>query len=151
MFGSGSTNQIAGPGTYILAGWLFLRILGVIYFVAFLSLAMQVKGLIGQRGILPAIEFLQGRRHWGKSRFWRTPTLCWLNANDWFLVFLSWSGVVLSLLLVAGYAPFACLILLWICYLSLFEACNIFLGYQWDILLLETGFLAIFKIGRAHV
>jgi hypothetical protein len=70
--------------------------------------------------------------------------LCWLNANDSFLLFLSWSGVVLSGLLVAAVAPLPSLLLLWICYLSLFEAGNVFLGYQWDILLLETGFVAIF-------
>src|SRR6266478_1326579 len=65
MFGSGSTNHIAGPGTYILASWLFLRVLGFIYLVAFFSLAIQVKGLIGKRGIMPAVEFLHGRKHWG--------------------------------------------------------------------------------------
>src|SRR4051794_4876118 len=121
MFSFASTNQIAGPGTYAFAGWLFLRLLGMIYFAAFLSLATQITGLVGVRGILPAVEFLHSRRHWGPSRFWRTPTLCWLNTSDWFLCFLCWSGVALSLLLMAGVIPLACLILLWLCYLSLFE------------------------------
>ena len=36
------------------------------------------------------------------------------------------------------------LALLWLFYLSLSVVCEVFLGYQWDALLLETGFLAIF-------
>jgi uncharacterized membrane protein YphA (DoxX/SURF4 family) len=53
-----------------------------------------------------------------------------------------WRGGVA--LLIAGVAPVPCLILLWLLYLSLVTVGNIFLGYQWDNLLLETGLLAIF-------
>ena len=94
MLGVGSTNQVAGQGTYILASWVFLRLLGFIYLVAFVSLALQIKGLIGQRGIMPAVEFLHGRKHWGRSRFWRSPTLCWLNSSDGFLLLLDRKSVV---------------------------------------------------------
>ena len=38
---------------------IFLRGLGVVYLAAFWSLAVQVDGLIGSRGILPAGEFLR--------------------------------------------------------------------------------------------
>src|SRR5439155_9468393 len=55
-----------------------------------------------------------------------------------------WGGAGCSMLLIFGFAPGPILLLLWVCYLSLFSVCRIFLGYQWDILLLETGFLAIF-------
>ena len=41
---------------------IFLRGLGVVYLVAFWSLAVQVDGLIGSRGILPAGEFLRHDR-----------------------------------------------------------------------------------------
>jgi hypothetical protein len=34
-----------------VAGWVFGRLLGVVYFIAFLSLARQVVGLIGHDGI----------------------------------------------------------------------------------------------------
>jgi predicted DCC family thiol-disulfide oxidoreductase YuxK len=33
--------------------WLFVRLLAAVYFAAFTSLAVQVRGLIGSRGILP--------------------------------------------------------------------------------------------------
>lgn len=128
----------------MLSVWLFLRALGLIYFAAFLSLALQIKGLIGSRGILPAVEFVARRKRFGLGSFHRDPTLFWLNSSDTFLVALPWSGVVLSIFLVIGFAPLLVLIVLWIFYLSLFCVCRVFLGYQWDILLLETGFLAIF-------
>ena len=137
-------NRTVGSGTYLLSSWLFLRLLGLIYLAAFVSLATQINGLIGIRGILPARDFLLAERVEGPRRFWRIPTLCWWNASDGGLRFLCWGGAVLSLLLVAGVAPIPVLILLWLFYLSLFNVCRIFLGYQWDILLLETGFLAIF-------
>ncbi len=38
--------------------WLFLRVLGFIYFSAFFSLVFQIRGLIGPEGILPANEYL---------------------------------------------------------------------------------------------
>ena len=143
MGGSGQAEAASGA-SYVLASWLFIRLLGVIYFVAFISLASQIRGLVGQHGILRARQFLDSRRHWGWHRFYRIPTLCWLRSDDKFLLSLSWGGAVISLLLVAGIASMPALIALWVSYLSLFSIGRIFLGYQWDILLLETGFLAIF-------
>ena len=134
----------AGAGSYTLSSWLFLRLLGLIYFAAFVSLATQIAGLMCSQGILPARDFLLARRGWGPTRFLQIPTLCWWSARDGFLRFLGWGGAGLSLLLVIGVAPVPVLILLWAIYLSFFNVCRVFLGYQWDILLLETGFLAIF-------
>ena len=130
--------------TYCLSAWLFLRVLGFIYLAAFASLLVQIKGLAGQNGILPAAAFLKSRKHKGRGRFFRHPTLCWMNASDGFLLFLCWCGAVMALMLVIDLAPLLILILLWALYLSLFKACRLFLSYQWDVLLLETGFLAIF-------
>ena len=42
--------------------WLFLRLLGLVYVLAFWSLATQVIGLIGRDGILPAREYMDGAR-----------------------------------------------------------------------------------------
>jgi hypothetical protein len=138
----------ATPGyhaeTYAVAAWLFLRLMGLVYLAAFLSLSGQIKGLVGENGIIPLKDFLASRRKLGFRRFWQIPTVFWLNGSDSFLVFLCWGGAALALLLIAGIAPLPVAILLWIIYLSLFTAGRIFLGYQWDILLLETGFLTIF-------
>src|SRR5207247_9155512 len=46
--------------------------------------------------------------------------------------------------LIAGFVPVLSLIALFVFYLSLTIAGQTFLSFQWDILLLETGFLAIF-------
>src|ERR1700747_2839090 len=68
--------------TYVLSRWLFLRLLGAVYLVAFVSLAVQVSGLFGEHGILPAGPFLQ-RAHalYGGAAYRLFPTLCWLGAG----------------------------------------------------------------------
>lgn len=129
---------------YSVGAWLFLRAIGLIYAIAFLSLAVQIDGLAGREGILPAREFLKEvRQQFGRRRFMAVPTLCWLNDSDRFLHFLCWGGTVAAVLAVIGIAPLLTLILCWIFYLSLFGVLRLFLGYQWDVLLLEAGFLAI--------
>jgi lipase maturation factor 1 len=137
-------RQGGGSESYLLSSWIFLRLLGLIYLAAFVSLAVQVNGLIGSRGILPARDFLLSKRAWGRRRFLQIPTLCWWNADDRFLQFLCWGGAGLAMLLAVNVAPLPVIVLLWVFYLSLFNVSRLFLGYQWDILLLETGFLAIF-------
>ncbi len=131
--------------TYVRTRWLFLKLLGLVYFIAFVSLGTQVIGLVGQNGVSPATQFLQAvREHTGGDRFYEFPTLGWISSSDLFLQTLCWSGAFLSLLLAAGIAPALVAFILWVLYLSLFVLGQEFLSFQWDILLLETGFLAIF-------
>jgi hypothetical protein len=128
---------------------LFLRLLGLIYLIAFLSLWTQIEGLIGRNGILPAVEYLEAiSQRVGPERYWWLPTFCWLSASDGFLHLQCAAGTLFALLLVAGVAPVLDLVFLWALYLSLSTVCRDFLGFQWDILLLETGFLAIFLAPR---
>jgi lipase maturation factor 1 len=136
--------------TYHIASTLFLRLLGVVYLIAFVSLWTQVGGLIGDHGILPVKDYLDAvEQNLSQavppaSSFWNLPTLAWISPHDGFLNCLCGAGALLSILLIFGLLPLSALILLWGIYLSLFHAGQIFLGYQWDILLLETGFVAIF-------
>ena len=133
------------PPTYFWARRWFLRLLGLVYLTAFLSLWFQVDGLIGADGVLPVAGFLStAHERLGSGAFSVFPTLCWLNSSNAFLHFLCGSGVLLSLLLIVGIAPALCLLGLFASYLSLTIAGQTFLSFQWDILLLETGFLAIF-------
>ena len=135
-----------------LSRWLFLRLIGIIYLIAFISLWTQIDGLVGHNGILPVRDHLKaGSEQMGPERFWWMPTLCWLNTGDGFLHLQCGAGAVLSLLLIAGVAPVLDLTFLWVIYLSLSTVCADFLGFQWDILLLETGFLAIFLAPRQCV
>jgi lipase maturation factor 1 len=138
------------PPTRDLVRWVFLRSLGLIYLIAFVSLWVQIVGLVGSRGILPADSAMAAMRqgadgqHLGLERYHLVPTLCWFKASDGFLKFQCAAGAALAVLLMVGVAPAPCLFLLWLIYLSLATVCREFLGFQWDNLLLETGFLAIF-------
>ncbi len=129
--------------TYVLTRRLFLRLLGVVWLLAFASLAIQIVGLAGERGVMPAGRFLDWAHSiYGSGAWWQLPTIFWLGAGDTALRLAAWSGVALSLLLVLGLTPVPVLLLLWALYLSLSVAGQDFLSFQWDALLLETGLLA---------
>jgi predicted DCC family thiol-disulfide oxidoreductase YuxK len=131
--------------TYFLCRWIFLRLLGVIYLIAFVSLWTQITGLVGENGIIPAKNLLvPALEHNGYAAYWMFPTLAWFNLGDGFLKFMCGAGAVLSVLLIVGIAPAIVSVFLWALYLSLVVVGQDFLAFQWDILLLETGFLAIF-------
>src|SRR5437016_865130 len=129
--------------TCFLSRWLFLRLLGLTYLIAFVSLWTQIDGLVGHNGILPVADYLEavGERV-GPERYWRLPTFSWLDAGDGCPHLQCAAGTVLSLLSIVGWVPVPALVFLWAIYLSLSTVCQEFLGFQWDILLLETGFLA---------
>ncbi len=133
--------------SYWLTRIFFLRFLGFVYFIAFFSLSQQLGPLIGANGLLPAHLYLDqiaavSDGNW--AAFQAVPTLLWLHSADWFMYALCCMGVVGALALLAGYASAALLLALWILYLSLYHVGQIFYGYGWEILLLETGFLAVF-------
>jgi len=129
----------------VLCRRLFLRLLGLVYFIAFVSLAVQVTGLIGADGLRPAAaRFERAREVLGGVDLLRLPTVFWLGASDGALVLTSWAGAATAVALMLGLAPLACLVVLWALYLSFAGIGSPFLGYQWDALLLETGFLALF-------
>lgn len=131
--------------TYHVARWAFLRALGLIYLAAFLSFWVQMPGLIGSRGIVPAERLMAAAaEQLGPGHLRALPTLCWVSASDGFLHTLCASGVLFSALLVAGVCPPLLLAMLYALYLSLVLVSRQFLAYQWDALLLEAGFLAIF-------
>jgi hypothetical protein len=133
-----------GFADHLIARWLFLRSLGLIYFSAFLALLYQVRGLIGTQGILPAGEFLRSLHQLGWLRFWYAPTLLWFSGSDGWLMALCWAGLVASLLVVANLWPRAMLVVCFLSFLSFVAAAEDFSGYQSDGMLLEAGFLALF-------
>jgi predicted DCC family thiol-disulfide oxidoreductase YuxK len=143
-------GQSARPDSYGLSSWLFLRLLGLAYLAAFWSLGSQVIGLVGHNGILPADAYMSAARQWADANhldalnrgFWM-PTLFWWGTSDTVLKGACIAGAALASMLIAGIAPAAVLPLLWFLYLSLSAVCRDFLEFQWDMLLLETGLLAI--------
>lgn len=132
-------------GEYCLASRLFLKLLAVIYFSAFLSLAVQITGLAGAGGILPVTLLLDGAaERYGSGALLRLPTVFWLNSSDLALQSSTLLGCLLALLLLFGIWPRLCLVLLFLLYLSLCKAGQLFMNFQWDYLLLEAGLLAVF-------
>jgi predicted DCC family thiol-disulfide oxidoreductase YuxK len=132
------------PERYALVAWLFLRGLGLVYLAAFASIAVQVEGLIGSEGIIPVPQYLDAAAaELGASAGLRVPTLFWLDARDPTLLLAALAGMALAVLLVARLLERVALTGLFVLYLSFVQAGQEFLMFQWDLLLLETGFLAL--------
>jgi hypothetical protein len=119
-------------------------LLGIVYLIAFASIAVQVTGLVGVHGILPAKQYLESvHSYYGWGAYIALPSVFWFGAGDTALRGVAWGGVGLAGLLILGIAPWAALLLLWALYLSLSVAGQDFLSFQWDTLLLESGLLAL--------
>ncbi len=121
---------------------LFLRALGVIFLIAFVSLYVQVDVLYGSRGLLPMRAYLAALGP-AASPF-NPPTLLWIDCSDASMHALLLAGVLVSLGLLLNVAPRYCLIAAWGLYLSFASVGQAFLSFQWDNLLLETAFFALF-------
>ncbi len=127
-----------------VARWLFLRALGATFLIAFLSLWVQIDGLFGSDGIAPIAEYLSFvHERLGGEAYARVPSLLWLASGDFALHALCCAGVLLSLALLFDVAPAVACFALWLLYLSVTAAGNPFLSFQWDVLLIEAGFLGI--------
>ncbi len=133
------------PPRYQIITWLFLRLLGLTYLVAFISFAVQASALIGADGVLPVEYYLNAvKEQLGTDAYMRLPTLFWLSPVDSFIKFVCIAGIVLSLLLITGFLLRTSLVILYVLYLTLVNGGQNFMSFQWDFLLLECGFLAIF-------
>jgi hypothetical protein len=140
------TGLVQPATDHELTGWLFVKGLALVYVAAFASLAVQIDSLVGPDGILPFQDVLRGSyEELGYRALLRLPTLFWLDSSDAALKGVAIAGTVVALLLVLGWVTARpALIALFVLYLSLCHAGQIFTAFQWDTLLLEAGFLAIF-------
>ena len=120
----------------------FLRVLGLVYLVAFVSFGMQASALIGPHGISPVYEYLAAARHAGV--FWDVPSLLWINSSDNAITTIWILGAAFSLAALTFPWQRTALAVCFILWLSLCAVGQEFLSYQWDVLLLEVGFLAMF-------
>jgi hypothetical protein len=140
------------PSSYQLVCAVFLRLLALIYFAAFASIAVQIVGLAGSQGIIPLAERLQHiEQSLGAKGYWFYPTLFWINHSDFALQAIAVAGCIASITLFFNILTRISLILLFVFYLSIFHAGQIFMNFQWDYLLLEAGFLAIFLHGTPRL
>jgi hypothetical protein len=142
-------NSLPTKPTYWLTRFMILRLLGFVYFFAFLSLAQQLKPLIGERGLTPVPLFLSRFQAEAGSlgqAFLHLPSLFWFWHSDSFMVRAAWAGAFFSFLVLAGFANGLLLLVLWALYLSFVHIGQDWYGYGWEIQLLETVFLAVFLV-----
>ncbi|XP_078409286.1 lipase maturation factor 2a [Cetorhinus maximus] len=137
-------GEISGPRGAFLWGT------AAIYLCAFASLYIQIPGLYGKEGILPVRRMLPFTGKPLLDQLTDSPTLLWLcpwlgldTEQGMELICLLGIGLSIIALVIKPLRDcfiFACL---WFLYLSLYQVGQVFLYFQWDSLLLETGFLAI--------
>ena len=139
--------QAPQPSSYRLTRFVVLRLLGFVYFFAFLSAALQIVPLVGEDGLLPAHAWMtRVTAQLGSTTdaVLRVPSVFWIDASDGTLLAAAWIGVALSLVVLCGYASALLLGGLWALYFSFVSIGQDWYGYGWEIQLLETGAIAVF-------
>jgi len=141
-----SGQQKKRPEAYVLCRFVFVRGMALIFFIAFLSLSLQIDGLFGKNGILPIASLMNSLTaldsHPGLSQVLDFPAVFWWSASDSFIKTCCYLGMFFSGLAMAGIFCGPSLLLSWVLYLSFLTAGQDFMSFQWDILLLESGILA---------
>ena len=129
---------------------LFLRIVAISYCMAFTSLYPQIRGLYGDDGILPVAAQVEKISNWSWSQLLAKPSILGLApviglSADLWIELLCLLGAIVGLIasLLPSVGNKIVFVVLWITYFSIYNVGQTFLWFQWDILLLETGFLAI--------
>lgn len=152
-----SSEPLTEPGLchapgHAAVSWVFLRVIALIYLAAFASFGGQITGLIGAEGILPAADYLQqSRLELGNSAFWRIPTLFWFDTSDFALSAVCVAGMAAAAAVFLGVMVRVGLLMCYGLYLSLVSVGQDFLSFQWDLFLLESGFLALFLTGGSGI
>ena len=126
---------------------MILRLLGIVYAIAFLVAINQIIPLIGSNGLTPVgiyLERISAALGSDRAGFIRLPSLFWIWHSDTALLTFAWIGFILSCIVIAGFANVPLLTLLWFLYMSFVHVGQEWYGYGWEIQLTETGFLAIF-------
>jgi len=141
---------LAAPDHW-LGRLVFQRALALIYLNAFLIAALQFRGLLGDRGLLPI------RRYVAAVPFRRAPSLFHWRYSDRLYAAVAWGGAALAAALALGLGdvvptPIAMLLwaVPWALYLSIVNVGQTWYSFGWETLLCEVGFLAIF-VGNAQV
>ncbi|XP_067356451.1 lipase maturation factor 2a [Channa argus] len=137
-------------GEIVLPRRMFLWCMSVVYLIAFVSLYVQIPGLYGNEGLLPARWQLRYTGIPLGNQLLLSPTLLWFG--PWLgldthttmeLLCLIGAALSLAAMLVECLRDSVVFFCLWALYLSMYQVGQVFLYFQWDNLLLETGFLCI--------
>ena len=119
--------------------------IGVVYCIAYISLIVQFDGLYGTYDYFTiknqSLDAIQS----SSISWWLRPHI-FLSSSDVFFWIMLVCGFVFSLCMIIGLIPFVSSLLTWAIYLSFINTSQVFLHFQWDILLCEIGFLTIFYL-----
>jgi lipase maturation factor 1 len=135
------------PG-YQFGARLFCRGMGLIFLIATVSWWVQVDHLIGKRGLVPAQELFDYLTKTNSDSCWQVPSLFWISgASDLAIHLWCAIGCLGAVLAMLGRVPGPALAGCWVIYLSFVTTGDTFMSFQWDILLLEAGILAVLLCG----
>src|SRR5258708_7710724 len=96
------SHRAASPDTYWLTRFVLLRWMGFIYVIAFYVAAKQLVPLVGANGLTPATLYFQSSD--ALTGFLTLPSIFWIDCSDTWLRAVPWIGVVISCVVLAGYA-----------------------------------------------
>jgi hypothetical protein len=131
--------------SFAVSSWLFARALGAVLLIAFVSLGVQADGLFGADGVMPIAMFVDAAKS-AQHSFWQHPSVFWWANGDGFITGTWVVGVAASVALLAGFVPKLALLVSWFAYLSFVALGWPFMSFQWDTLLLEVSFTAVFFV-----
>src|ERR1700761_5915666 len=118
--------------TYWLTRFMLLRLLGIIYAVAFLIAINQIVPLIGAHGLLPVGSYLNDVVNTLGSKsagFFRLPSIFWFWHSDTALLTVSWVGFILACMVAVGLANIPVMSVLWLLYMSIVHIGQDWYGY----------------------
>jgi hypothetical protein len=145
-------DEPAAPGWW-LTRFVILRLLGLVYLMAFLTLVNQGPALLGSHGLLPlsdSLDAIAGALGSRGAGFRALPSIFWLASGDGALRAVGWVGVALSAAALLGYANALVLVALCVLQISIATVGGTFYGFGWELQLVETGFLCIFWMSPYH-
>jgi hypothetical protein len=138
-------------GDVWLVRLLVQRGMAAIYLVAFLSVVRQFKPLLGEKGLLPVPEYLEG------LTYRDAPSLFHWKFSDRLLDAVAWAGLLVSGCALLGlteagpiWLSVTAWLLMYVLYLSIVNVGQQFFGFGWESMLLEAGFFTAF-LGPTHV
>ena len=169
-------QNLAEKATELVTKWptsnvLFHRMIGVIYLAAFYGLYIQFRGLYGWNGLLPVESHVTSiRNHFERSLNGKQSLVFTLIKSfpalpvfahdvgisvDGISEAMICVGIISSILIMLGgntnSSPSSLLFFItWLCYLGCLLLGQTFLSFQWDILLVEVGFLCIFTTSASR-
>ncbi len=138
-------NWSAWGGEFWFARLFVQRTMALIYLLVFISIARQIRPLVGENGLLPMNSYIE------TIGFWENPSIFQLFSTDRALAIGSWVGIALSLLALVGIPSKSGILMymviwgiMWLLYLSFVNIGQNFFENGYENLLCECGFLTIF-------